>query len=53
MLIFLLEAWLYGHLGAKMIDFKGMEGGGWAIPITFTIVFDPLAKVTIERVEGV
>lgn len=30
-----------------------MEGKGWAVPIPFTVVFDPSAKVTIERVEGV
>lgn len=48
-----MEIRLYGHCGAIKTDVEAMEGKWWAIPITFTIVFDPLAKVTIERVEGV
>lgn len=49
----LIEITLYGHSGAKRTDFKGMEGRGWAIPIPFTIVFNPFAKVIVERVERV
>lgn len=43
---------LYGHLGVKKTYLEGMEGRGWAIHITFTIIFDSFIKVTKESRRG-